>query len=152
MNNIKELIIEGLNNANIDLAKRTPKTKKVLIEVDLTFVKPNEMYTFMRDNNIPDDAFFSTNGDIFSPILSFYEDMVTNDNDKLDFNIGLFPKLAYTEILRLLTENNYKFFNINSYSLMEFSNTTVYEMFVEKQYDRLIRFYSHKLSLDIKLK
>jgi len=153
MNNIKDLIIEALNNAYIDLEKRTPKIKKVLIEADITNVSPNEIYTFMRDNNIPSDAFFSTNGDIFSPMLCFYENMVTNDNDKLDFNISLFPKLAYTEIHRLLTENNYKCFNINSESLMEFSDsTTVYELFIKKEFDRLIRFYSHKLSLDIKLK
>ena len=56
---MKELITQVLNNAFVLLEKQTPQTKKKTENKSITGVKPIDLPYFMKENNIPNDAYFS---------------------------------------------------------------------------------------------
>lgn len=64
-NNMKELILEGLNSAFSKLQKIAPKnkTKTITKYISIEGVEPMSLPKFMTDNNIPSDAYFSETGD-----------------------------------------------------------------------------------------
>lgn len=143
---MKELLIAALNDAFTILEKQTPQTKHKLIEVNIQDVTPLNIVQFMKDNDIPDDAWLGgkDNGyDGFSEICLCYNvDIPTTDKDKLIFNRRRFTNIAWHKIYELLLANGYKRVGYNTYFLKEFDNTTVYDMYIAKDFDRLVKYYS----------
>ena len=56
---MKDLIIQALNNAFGILEKQIPQTKKKTESISIIDVKPSELLSFMKSNDIPNDAVFS---------------------------------------------------------------------------------------------
>ncbi len=143
---MKDLIKKALDDAFILLEKRIPQTKKEIKYVNIEGVKPSELIQFMRDNNIPDDADFDgkPNGyDSFDEVcLSFSVDIPTTEKDKLKFCRSAFTYIAWQFVYNLLIKNGYKRIPYNSALLKQFEGTSVYEMYINNDYDLLVKYYS----------
>ena len=143
---MKDLVIKALDDALILLEKRIPQTKKEIKYVNIEGVKPSELIQFMRDNNIPDDAEFDgkPNGyDSFDEVcLSFSVDIPTTEKDKLRFCRSAFTSIAWEFVYDLLIKNGYKRVGYNSALLKPFEWTSAYEMYINNDYDSLVKYYS----------
>lgn len=145
---MKELIIQELNKAKIELDKIVPLTKKKVKSVSIIDVSPLELLQFMKDNDIPDSAYFDgkDNGDNgWSDILlSWQVDVPTTDEDKLKFKRRRFTDIAWKLVYNTLTnsKDGYKRVGYNSGELKRFDNTTVYDMYMTGDFDRLVEYYS----------
>ena len=123
---MQSILIKVLDQAIILLDKRTPQTKLEIKSVDIRDISPLEIVSFMKENNIPNDAFFDGeyNGyDGWAPgiiLLSWEIDVPTTEKERL----------------------RYKRKSFDSRSLKLFKDTTVYDMYINKEFDRLVEYYS----------
>jgi hypothetical protein len=152
VSDMKYLIILALNNAFDVLNKRTPFSKIKTESMDILDVSPLNIVSFMKDNNIPDDAYFGgrDNGyDAFDAILLCWDvRILTTDKDRLKFKRGQFTSIAFKFVSDLLKNNGYKRNSYNSASLKQFDDTTVYDMYINKNFDRLVEYYSLPFTLN----
>lgn len=143
---MKELIIQALNDAYPVFLKTVPLTKKVTEYVNIQDVKPLELPEFIKNNNIPEDAWFGgkPNGyDAFDEICLCYDiDVLTNEKEREKYKKEKFSSYAWHHVYSLLLANGYKRVVYNSRLLKEFDNTSVYQMYLDKDFDRLVRYYS----------
>lgn len=143
---MKDLMIIALNDAFALLEKAVPQTKKETKSVSIMDVKPIDIISFMANNNIPNDACFDgkDNGyDAWDDILLSWDIVVpTTDKDKLKFKKDRFSTIAFRSIYNSLTVNGYKRVGYNTGLLKQFDDTTVYDMYINKDFDRLVKYYS----------
>jgi|SRR5690606_9912183 len=143
---MKDLIIKALDDALILLEKRIPQTKKEIEYVNIDDVTPLELIQFMKDNNIPDDAYFGgkpNSYDSFDEVCLCYNvDIPTTEKDKLRFCRSAFTSIAWEFVYDLLIKNGYKRISYNSASLKQFDGTSVYDMYINNDYDSLVKYYS----------
>lgn len=143
---MKELIIQALNDAFVMLEKRIPQTKVEIKYINIEDVKPCDISKFINDNNIPNNAYFGgkPNGyDAFSEFCLCYEvNIPTTDKDKLKFNRKIFSDIAFKLVHDSLTNNGYKRRGYNSGLLKQFDDTTLYDMYIDKDFDRIVLYYS----------
>jgi len=143
---MKDLIIQALNDAIVILDNRIPQTKKKTIYVNIDDVKPADILSFMKDNDIPATAEFGgkPNGyDAFDEVCLVYDvDIPTTEKDKLKAKKDRFTNIAFRAVYDLLIANGYKRVGYRSGLLKPFDNTTVYDMYINKEFDRLVEYYS----------
>ncbi len=142
---MKTLIIQALNDAYLNLNKRTPQTKKDTKSISIMDVNPLELTSFMKDNNIPDDAYFDisySEDSIDDNLLSWDIDIETTSKDKLTYNRRVFSTIAHKSLYDLVITNGYKRKGFNSGLLRDFDDTTVYDMYISNDFDRLVKYYS----------
>lgn len=145
---MKDLIIQALDNAMILAEKQVPSTKRVSKSISILDVRPIDLLSFMKDNNIPDDAEFygRDNGyDGWDDIqLSWYVEIPTTETDKLKDKKNTFNNsLAWRCVYDLLLLNGYK--RAASYysgDFKQFDDTTIYDMYIKGDFDRLVKYYS----------
>lgn len=142
-----ELLISALDEAFIILNKSIPQTKKITKSISILDVKPIELVSFMRNNDIPDEAYFDGKDnryDGWNDIqLSWEVDVPTTDKDKLDFCRRRFNDIAFTLIYNSLTTNGFKRITLTSSFFKEFKDTNIYDMYVNKDFERLEKYYSN---------
>lgn len=143
---MKDFIISTLDEANIKLEKSVPQVKKKTIYVCIDDVSPLGIVQFMADNNIPDTACFGgrDNGyDAFDQICLCYDvDIPTTDKDKDKYRKERFTSYAFKPLYDLLLNNGYKRIGSSSGLYKEFDKTSVYEMYMAKEFDKLVQYYS----------
>ena len=143
---MKDLLVQALNEAFDILEKRIPQTKKKTECISILDVKPVDLITFMKDNNIPYDADFSgrDNGyDAWDDIQLCWDiDAPTTEKDKLDFKKKNFTTICFERVYSLLTNNGYKRVGFNTGLLKAFDDTTVYDMYIHKDINRLVEYYT----------
>jgi len=146
MDNMKDLVIQALNDAFSRLNRQIPQTKKKNESVSILGVNPIDIISFMKNNNIPNDASFDgkDNGyDAWDDILLSWEiDIPTTDKDKLIYKRGSFTTMAFRSVYDLLLKNGFKRVGYNTGLLKQFDNTTVYDMYINNDFDRLVSYYS----------
>lgn len=144
---MKDLLKTALADALVLLDMQTPTTK--LLRTDsksIMNVKPTDLLQFMKDNDIPDDAVFDgiDNGydgwDDF--VLSWDVKVPTTDADKLKFKRKRFRDIAWKEVYNLLLANGYTRGGYCTSHLKQFDDTTVYDMYMAGDFDRLVTYYS----------
>lgn len=144
--NMKDLITQALNNAFGILEKQIPQTKKKTESISIIDVKPSELLSFMKSNDIPNDAVFSGRDNGYDAwddiVLSWEIDIPTTDKDKKAFKRKRFTDIAWKVVYDILMKNGYKRVGYNSGLLKQFDDTTVYDMFISKDFDRLVKYYS----------
>lgn len=153
--NMKDLIINALDGAFLTLERQVPQTKKKSETASILDVKPSELISFMKSNDIPNDAYFSCtgNGDDWNDIVLAWEISVpTTEKDKLEFKNRRFHDIAFKSVYDLLTSNGYKrmterdrgriSFSKSSPHIVMFDKKTVYEMYIDKDFDKLVEYYS----------
>lgn len=143
---MKNLITTALNDAILLLDKQVPQTKKKTESISIIDVKPLELLSFMKNNNIPNDAVFTgtDNGyDSWNDIVLAWEiDIPTTDKDKLAFKRKRFTDIAFRIVYDSLTSNGFKRVGVNSSLFKAFDDTTIYDMYMNNDFDRLEKYYS----------
>lgn len=143
---MKNLITSALNDAMIKLVDQVPLTKKEMMSISIIDVSPLDLVNFMKDNNIPDDAEFGgrDNGyDAWDDIcLEWTIDVPTTDDDRLKFKRNRFSGVAFRFVYDTLIDNGYERTGYNSGLLKDFDDTTVYDMYMAQDFDRLVKYYS----------
>jgi hypothetical protein len=141
---MKEIITTTLQEVMNKVLASTPETKKQTKYLDILDVEPIKLIEFMRDNNIPSDAYFSgvDNGyDGWSHIvIEWLIDVPTTDKDKLQYQKNTFN--SSSAVRKALMANGYKRKSLYSNEFNEFANTTVYDMYVSGDFDALVKYYS----------
>ncbi len=150
---MKELIIQALDSVyekfiNVDI----PETKRVEKTINIDNVKPIELHSFMNENNIPDDAElrYSTCESIYDDcegfFLSWYVEEPLSESEKeaerSKCKKHIFSNYSFRAIYNLLIKNGYKRVGVNTGLLTPYSKDTVYEMFLNKDFDGLVNYYS----------
>lgn len=143
---MKDLIIQALEKAILQLENRVPKTKAHTKYFNIDDANPLLLAEFMKENNIPDNAYFAgipNSYDSFDGIALAYDISIeTTDLEREKFKNRVFTDIAFKEVFNLLKENGFKRVGYNTGLLKEFDNTTVYKMFQNKELDRLVKYYS----------
>jgi hypothetical protein len=143
---MNDLIIQALNDAIIVLERRVPQTKKEGVYVNIDDVSPLDITKFMTENNIPNDAHFAgkPNGyDSFDQICLYYEiDVPTTKLEKVEFKRRVFSSIAFKKVYDILILNEYKRKGCDSSLFADYKDTTVYDMYITKDFDRLVKYYS----------
>lgn len=153
---MKTLLLKALDDAFEILEKQVPQTKKKIETISIQDVKPSQLLSFMKSNNIPDDAYFSVTDNRYDGwndiVLAWEVDVPTTEKDKLEYKNRRFHDIAFKSVYDLLTSNGYKrisgqdrsrisYGKRNSQMIM-FDNKTVYEMYIDKDYNSLLEYYS----------
>lgn len=145
---MKELIIEALDSAYEKFKNTIPLTKKQTEYVSIDGISPLKLPEFMKENDIPQDAWLGgkPNGyDSFDEVCLCYDiDMPTNEKEKDKYRKTRFTDYAWRAVYEKLIKENtgYKRVGYNSGLLKQFDDTTVYEMYMAKDFDRLVAYYS----------
>jgi len=143
---MRDLMIQVLEEAFALLERQVPQTKKETKSISILNVKPLELTSFMKANDVPDNARFDgkDNGyDAWDDLLLAWEiDVPTTDKDKLFFKRKKFNDVAFRFMYNSLTKNGFKRVGFDTGLLTEFRGVTVYDMYVAKDFDRLVRYYS----------
>lgn len=143
---MKDLIISALKEAGEKLERTTPLTKKEKRSISIADVKPVKIIEFMQENNIPEDADFDgrDNGyDAWDDIcLSWYIDVPTTERDKEESKRKRFEYVAWKHVFESLTSNGYTVAGYNPDDFKQFKDTSLYDMFVEGDFERLVKYYS----------
>ena len=146
---MKDLLTKSLSEASELLNKRVPKEKTEIVSTDISEVAPNKLLEFMKEKNIPENAYFSTNqedtyavGNSYVPMLCHEIKVRTSEKEQLKYKRDKFSSIAFPIVYKALTENGYKRKGFNSGLLAEFKNTTLYDMYVNKEFERIIKYYS----------
>lgn len=142
---MKDLIVTALNEAYENINNRIPQTKKETVYAYIEDVEPLELVDFMKSNNIPDNAYFGgepNSYDSFDRVcLCWQIDVLTTDKDRLKFVKTQFNN-SFGKVNKFLSDNGYKRKGFNSGLLRQFDDTTVYDMYINKDFDRLVEYYS----------
>lgn len=143
---MKHLIIAALNEVEKWVYSDMPHTKKKTIEIDISDVEPKDFAKFMQDNNIPENSWFSGAANSYDsmdyPTINYEIDIPATKEDKLKYIKEKFNLRAFKRVHDTLTTNGYKRQGYNSGLLREFDNTTVYDMYMQEDFDRLVKYYS----------
>lgn len=134
---MKELIKNALKVA-FDKLGKNPTTKIDVKKFDISGVSPIDLSAFMRKNNIPNDAYFSNDSDY----LCYDITVQMSEKEKTDFYRRRFSNIAFKYVYESLTNNGFKRVGFNSALLKPFEKTTVYDMYVNKDFDMLVKYYS----------
>ena len=157
--NMKNLISKALNNAFTTLEKQLPQTKKKTKTISIQDVKPSQLMSFMKSNDIPNDAYFTgiDNGyDGWNDVVLAWEvDEPTSEKEKSEYKNYRFHDIAFKKVYDLLTTNGYKRISDRNQgritykkrsnsisSIIMFDNKSVYEMYMDKDLDKLVEYYS----------
>jgi hypothetical protein len=110
--NMRNLISKALNDAFKTLENQVPQTKKKTETISIQDVKPSQLMSFMKSNDIPNDAYFTgtDNGyDGWNDIVLAWEvDVPTSEKEKLEYKNYRFHVIAFKKVYDLLTTNGYK--------------------------------------------
>jgi hypothetical protein len=144
---MKELITQALDEVFSRVLRQVPQTKKKTESIGILDVRPLHLEAFMSANGIPEHAYFSSadNTDEISAgeiYLAWEVDVPTTDKDKAKFKRDKFSVICFPPIYKLLTSNGYKRIPCDSRAMRRFDGTTVYDMYSNKEFDRLLDYYS----------
>lgn len=158
---MKNLLILALDDAFTLLEKQVPQTKKNTKTISIQDVKPSQLMSFMKSNDIPNDAYFSGNDNGYDGwddiVLAWEVDVPTSEKDKLEYKNYRFHDIAFTKVYKLLTTNGYKRISDRNQnritykqrrkysgisSIILFDNKSIYEMYIDKDLDKLVEYYS----------
>lgn len=143
---MKDIIINALTEALKEFEKRVPQTKTITKSISIKDIKPIELLSFMKKKDIPDTARFNGRDNGYDGwddiLLSWDVKIPTTNKDKDEYRKRVFSTTAFQTVYNLLTNNGYKRVPYNASQLNEFKNKTVYGMLINKEYDKLVNYYS----------
>lgn len=156
--NMKNLILKALDEAFTILENQVPQTKKKTETISIQDIKPLELISFMKSNNIPNDAYFTGTDNGYDGwddiVLAWEVDVPTSEKEKLEYKNYRFHDIVFRKVYGLLIPNGYKripFQNqgritykrtSNISSIIMFDNKSIYEMYIDKDIDKLVEYYS----------
>ena len=147
---MKELIIKALDEAFGKLESLAPKVKSVSHQVNITGCTLSVIQLIAKENNIPTNATIdyidckdNYNEQNEIGILWYTNEPTTND-DKIESMRKDAWDCAFKAVCETLNENGYKHKRVtfNPKELAEIGYTTIYDMYINKSWDDLVKFYS----------
>ena len=145
---MEDLILSALSVALEKLERQVPLTKNEEHFISLSGVDPLKLNEFMREENVPEDAWFDglDNGyDAFSDIgLMWWTKIPTTQLDKLKFKMERFDGIAWNCVRDILLANGYSICQFDTALLREFKGTNLYTMYTNGEFDRIFKFYSFR--------
>ena len=147
---MRDFIVKALKDAAEHMEPGVPKTKKETVFVNIENVSHTiiNLVSFMQENDIPDSAVFthvcSCSATHVEPgdYLTYQIDVETTEKERDEYRRRRFDQIAFKKLYDLLTAAGYKRVGFNSGLLKQFKDTTIYDMFLEKDWDRLEKRYS----------
>lgn len=133
--------------------KQAPKVKMIGVEKDISDVKPQDLQTFMEENNIPEHAEFSTMDEDYGIIetnnccLYWNESVPTTDVEQQYYIVRRFDQVLWGFLYKRLTENGYTRTGCCSSIFKKYPS--VYEMYMDKDFERLEEYYLHRFKKDL---
>lgn len=157
--NMRNLISKALNDAFTILENQVPQTKKKTETISIQDVNPSELMSFMKSNDIPDDAYFTGTDNGYDGwddiVLAWQIVLPTSEKEKEEYKNYRFHDIAFKKVYDLLTTNGYKRIPITNQnkitykkrsngisSIIMFDNKSVYEMYMDKDLGKLVEYYS----------
>ena len=130
---MKDLLIQALNEASVVMEAKIPQTKTEVKYVNIEDVSPLGIAAFMKTNN-----------DAYSEICLCYDVAIpTTDKDKLKFRREKFSSIVFKHVFDLLTtKHGYKRTGFDSRALRPFYGESIYDMYIVKNFDRIVEYYS----------
>lgn len=143
---MKDLILEALDSAYFATKGIIPQTKKVVKSIDIMDVEPINLLNFMKENGVPDNAWFGGRDNGYDGYDSFelhWEiDIPTTGQDDLKFMRTHFPMWAYRQVYDVLTNNGYKRVGFDSIAFSKFKHLNLYDLYGKNEFDLLVEYYS----------
>jgi hypothetical protein len=144
---MEDLIIQALDEAVVVLESNLPQWKIDVVQVDIDDVTPVNLAQFMKDNNIPDTAYFGLYegggfGRALEVCLYYQVDIPLTEQEKLKVRRNRFNHVSFKYVHDVLIKNGYNRAGCWSNQYSEFGNTCVYDMYINKHFDRLVKYYS----------
>ena len=143
---MKDILIKILDECFYEVVRFTPTTKKKTVSISIQDIRPTDIIRFMEENNIPEDAYFTGTDNGYDGwddvVLEWDVSVPTTELDKIEYRRKRFANTAFRKLYKALTANGYKRAGVPSQLLDQFKSRTVYEMYVEKDFDTLIKYYS----------
>jgi len=137
---MKDLIEKTLTEYHTYLLSVVPQTKKVYTGLNIDEINPFELTNFLIENNVPKDCWFGYDDDDNYSYVGFKIEIATTESDKLNHMINRFNNEVFRKIYQVFIDNGYKRKVYDSKYLKKFKKT-VYEMFIEKDFDSLEDYY-----------
>lgn len=136
----KDLIIPALQDC-LD-GYNPPTTKRVYKESSsISYMGIDDILNLMEVNNIPKNATIISHND--NPAFEWEEVEPITEEEKKEIRKNVFNGYRAFEVVnKVLTQNGYKRIPVWSNEFKPFKGTTVYDMFVNREFDRLHKYYS----------
>lgn len=140
----KSLVIIALDSAFQKASKSVPKSKKETVYICLDGVSPLNIPAFMKENGIPDKAWFGgkPNGyDSFDEVcLCFDAEVPTTQREQESYLRRVFGSYASRAMYDYLVNTGYTRVGCSSPEFKRFGS--LYDMYINKDFDQLIEYYS----------
>jgi hypothetical protein len=146
---MKNLIIQCLNNAKIELDKNRPTTihDTITHSISIIDVNPLDLNKFILNNNIPNTAYFRVGADCYGDntdvMLCWDVDNThpINDVEVLEYNRQKFGLIAWNKIHEVLLNNGY-IQNVSFSNHTNFNIDNIYDSYINNEFDKLFDYYS----------
>ena len=146
---MKDLIIKALDDFYARQMSSVQETM-VPVYVDADYILPINFPTFMKENNIPDDAELVAN-EYGNLRLVYMKAVPTTDKYKEEFIKARFTAHAEGWIFNTLKENGYKRragkTTVEQYNLWKKTNKVfnIYDLYINKEFDEITKYCSNIL-------
>ena len=146
-NNLVIPVLQDVLNKSWAKAPQTKRVAQYSGSIDcMTF---EQLSQYVKENNIPAQAFITIQkdegfiGDDEYTVFVWEITVETTAEEKEDGIKRWFNTTeSFKPVYEALTKIGYKRVGVNSINFKEFKNTTVYDMYINKEFDRLYKYYS----------
>lgn len=145
---MKNLIILALGKAYQRAIYDVPQIKYDVTKSDnINGMSVNQLLSFIKENNIDQEALVSADtesSDVFVSVhLNLYNKIPLTAEEKEDAVRGIFNRYAAMDAVRIMLETNgYKSKDIDRNKLKAFKDMSVYDMYMAKEFDVLVNYFS----------
>ena len=153
---MKNLIKQALDEVYKVAEDLTPEKMTISKTVSIEEVEPVELKQSMEENNVPDSAYFhiqTIESFTFTPDIELYlcwrEEVDATKEYKEQQKRKAFKTRHFKAVYNAMTSNGYRRIGCSSAMFKKFDNTTAYDMYVEKDFDRLVEYYSLRFAKEI---
>ena len=142
-NDFQNLVLPTLEDLHKQLMRNpAPRNKRVIRESeDITAIKVADLLVYMQQNNIPGNAKIMHNAK--SVNLQWESIEPTTEDDTLKYIKRSFNGWKTVKAVHdILTENGYNRISVWSNEYKPYKNTSIYEMYISEEYDKLRSYFS----------
>lgn len=146
--NMKNLIILALDEAYKRSKKDAPEIKyDVTKSGSISGMTVSQLLSFIKENNINPEAVVSVDtesSDVFISVrLNLYNNIPLTEQEREYAVRGNFDRYAAMGAVRIMLENNgYKSKYVDRDKLMMYKTMSLYDMYMAKEFDFLVNYFS----------
>lgn len=145
---MKEIIQEALREANKMLIRKFPVNKTINESCIITGMTLEQVTAYCP--NAPATAYLTTREDENEVLLMWEKKIPVTGTDLAKFKQKRFPSIAWQYVYNALTAAGYKRVGFCSSLLKPFDGISLYDKFLEDDFDFFVRFYSFRFKKEVK--